>query len=246
MDRFLLASPEIRKYQLQLIAVVCLLIASKIRQCQAINPYDLSYMTDNSVEVEQILVTLLILCTIIDQSYTNHFCVWFDSIIVVQNWELLVLKRLQWDVSSILAIDYLDHILVNLPELVQNSYDRQHNGRSHHNHYTSSCLTVWPSQYCTANDITDHHHHHHNQRHHSHHNRQHQCMTSSNKRSMGDETEVSSAKRFKTVEHRQSSVTDIQQTIRRHASTLISLCSTGKLTLSFFFCSHICTHSSTN
>ncbi|KAI2807992.1 G1/S-specific cyclin-D1, partial [Blomia tropicalis] len=98
LDRFLLASPEIRKYQLQLIAVVSLLIASKIRQCQAINPYDLSYMTDNSVEVEQIL-----------------------------NWELLVLKRLQWDVSSILAIDYLDHILVNLPELVQNSYDRQHN-----------------------------------------------------------------------------------------------------------------------
>ena len=57
LDRFILTTPDIRKYQLQLVAVVCLLIASKLRQCDPLDLNDLSYMTDNSVTVTQILVS---------------------------------------------------------------------------------------------------------------------------------------------------------------------------------------------
>lgn len=61
LDRFLLATPELRKFQLQLVAVVCLLIASKLRQCESLDPKELSYMSDNSVTVTQILVNHSIL-----------------------------------------------------------------------------------------------------------------------------------------------------------------------------------------
>lgn len=37
-----------------------------------------------------------------------------------KGWELLVLKRLKWDVSSVVAIDYLDYLLVRLsPTLIK-------------------------------------------------------------------------------------------------------------------------------
>lgn len=57
LDRFLEKKPAIRKQQLQLVGVVCLLIASKIRQCKTISVDQLCYMTDNSVTSTEILVS---------------------------------------------------------------------------------------------------------------------------------------------------------------------------------------------
>ncbi|CAM5999836.1 unnamed protein product, partial [Sphagnum balticum] len=84
IDR-LMSCTKIRKCQLQLVGAVCLLIASKLRQCDALTPDVLSYFTDYSVTTQEIL-----------------------------GWELLVLARLKWDVSAVVATDFLNHLLVRL------------------------------------------------------------------------------------------------------------------------------------
>lgn len=65
VDRFLERRPTLRKYQLQLIGVVCLLIASKIRQCKTLSINELCYMTDHSVTPNEILVSCSLLRSII-------------------------------------------------------------------------------------------------------------------------------------------------------------------------------------
>ncbi|XP_054159568.1 G1/S-specific cyclin-D2-like [Oppia nitens] len=105
LDRFLV-STDIRKSQLQLVGVVCLLIASKLRQCQTLEPHVLSYFTDYSVTVEEIIA-----------------------------WELLILRRIQWDVSSVVATDYLDHLFIRLPTIVSNNNNTDNT--SSHNCYDS-------------------------------------------------------------------------------------------------------------
>jgi hypothetical protein len=57
LDRFLVCT-DVRKCQLQLVGVVCLLIASKLRQCKTLHPEVLSYFTDYSVTVQEIIVSL--------------------------------------------------------------------------------------------------------------------------------------------------------------------------------------------
>lgn len=57
VDRFLFASCNIRKGQLQLIGVVSLLIASKLRQSNPLDVHDLVYLTENSVMVKDTLVS---------------------------------------------------------------------------------------------------------------------------------------------------------------------------------------------
>ncbi|RWS17277.1 G1/S-specific cyclin-D2-like protein, partial [Dinothrombium tinctorium] len=84
VDRFL-SSTSIKKSQLQLLGAVCLLIASKLRQCQAIHSEDLVYYSDHSLSVAEIIT-----------------------------WELFVLSRLKWDISSVVATDFVDHLLLRL------------------------------------------------------------------------------------------------------------------------------------
>ncbi|RWS31097.1 G1/S-specific cyclin-D2-like protein [Leptotrombidium deliense] len=57
VDRFL-SSTNIRKTQLQLLGAVCLLIASKLRQCQAIHPQSLVFYSDYSLTMEEIIVSV--------------------------------------------------------------------------------------------------------------------------------------------------------------------------------------------
>ena len=56
LDRFIQSNPDIRRAQLQLLAVVCLSLASKIRDCNTLSLNDLSHMTEYSASVNEIQV----------------------------------------------------------------------------------------------------------------------------------------------------------------------------------------------
>ncbi|XP_065295100.1 G1/S-specific cyclin-D3-like isoform X1 [Dermacentor albipictus] len=88
LDRYLSVAVA-RKSQLQLLGCVCLLLASKLRQTRALAVDVLAYYTDHSVTVQEI-----------------------------QAWELQVLDRLNWDVASVVANDFVDHLvaMLSLPD----------------------------------------------------------------------------------------------------------------------------------
>jgi len=89
MDRFL-STCRIQKNHLQLLGAVCLFLASKFKETVAIPSEKLVMYTDFSVSLAQL-----------------------------KDWELGVLRKLQWDLSSITAIDYLDFVLPNLPSTME-------------------------------------------------------------------------------------------------------------------------------
>eukprot|EP00093_Oithona_nana_P008684 08684.XXX_301928_303163_1 [CDS] Oithona nana genome sequencing. len=84
LDRFL-CTCAIYKTQLQLLGAVCLLIASKIREPCPILGKNLILYSDFSINAEEI-----------------------------KNWELLVLEKMQWELSAITPMDYLDHVIPRL------------------------------------------------------------------------------------------------------------------------------------
>lgn len=87
MDRFL-SMVSIRKTQLQILATACLLLASKLRE----------------PNYKALPVELLVF-------YTDHSITKKDLI----RWELLVLSRLKWDVSTVTPLDFLELLLCRLP-----------------------------------------------------------------------------------------------------------------------------------
>merc|ERR1712049_54339 len=86
LDRFL-CTCAIYKTQLQLLGAVCLLIASKIREPCPILGKNLILYSDFSINAEEI-----------------------------KNWELLVLEKMQWELSAITPIDY--QFAYKLPSLL--------------------------------------------------------------------------------------------------------------------------------
>ncbi|KAF2351257.1 Cyclin N-terminal [Trinorchestia longiramus] len=84
MDRFL-NTVSVRKTQLQLLAAVCLLLSSKLRQSHFLSVDLLAYYTDNSITREEIT-----------------------------QWELLVVAKLGWDVNAVTAVDFVDSLLRQL------------------------------------------------------------------------------------------------------------------------------------
>jgi len=84
LDRFL-CHCCIQKSQLQLLGSVCILIGSKIREPCPIPGKTLITYTDYSITAEEL-----------------------------KEWELLVLYKLHWELSSITSLDYLDHALPRL------------------------------------------------------------------------------------------------------------------------------------
>ncbi|XP_037087224.1 G1/S-specific cyclin-D2-like [Pollicipes pollicipes] len=84
MDRFL-GQRRIARGQLQLLAAVCLLLASKIRQCRALSLQQLVYLTDYSVTEQQL-----------------------------KEFELALLHRLNWDLNSVTSFDFVEQLLVRL------------------------------------------------------------------------------------------------------------------------------------
>lgn len=87
MDRFLSLIP-IRKTHLQILATACLLLASKLREPNY-----------KALPVEMLVF------------YTDHSITKKDLI----RWELLVLSRLKWDVSTVTPLDFLELLLCRLP-----------------------------------------------------------------------------------------------------------------------------------
>lgn len=108
LDRYL-SRAAARKCQLQLLGCVCLLLASKMRQTRALAVDELAYLTDHSVTARQI-----------------------------QDWELRVLHRLDWDVASVVASDFVDHLvdMLCLPECADTV-------RRHANTFISLCATEY-------------------------------------------------------------------------------------------------------
>merc|ERR1712218_620947 len=84
LDRFL-SQTQIQRQQLQLLGAVCILIASKIREPCPIPGKSLIIYTDYSITAEEL-----------------------------KEWELLVLYQMQWELSAITPLDYLDHALPRL------------------------------------------------------------------------------------------------------------------------------------
>ena len=80
LDRFL-SSLSITKTQFQLLASVCILLASKFSQVVPITTEQLVIYTDNSVTVEEL-----------------------------KEWELFVLEILGWELYAATAHDFLDHL----------------------------------------------------------------------------------------------------------------------------------------
>ena len=116
LDRFLALSP-IHKSQLQLLGTACMFIASKLRETIALSADKLVIYTDNSITMDELL-----------------------------NWEVLVLNKLRWDVSSIVANDFLEYLFarLDLPECVEISLIRKH---SHT--YIALCCTDY--HFCRLN-----------------------------------------------------------------------------------------------
>ncbi|XP_053682625.1 G1/S-specific cyclin-D2 [Sabethes cyaneus] len=87
MDRFL-SLVRIKKTQLQILATACLLLASKLREpnYKALPVELLVFYTDNSISKHDLI-----------------------------GWELLVLSRLKWDVSTVTPLDFLELLLCRLP-----------------------------------------------------------------------------------------------------------------------------------
>ncbi|XP_031624692.1 G1/S-specific cyclin-D2 [Contarinia nasturtii] len=87
MDRFLALTP-VPRTQLQILAAACLLLASKLREPSVRGlPADLLvFYTDNSITRRELI-----------------------------QWELIVLNKLKWNISSVTPLDFLEHLLVRLP-----------------------------------------------------------------------------------------------------------------------------------
>ncbi|KAH7934126.1 hypothetical protein HPB49_021641 [Dermacentor silvarum] len=93
----------------ELLGCVCLLLASKLRQTRALAVDALVYYTDCSVTAQEI-----------------------------QAWELQVLNRLNWDVASVVANDFVDHLVAML-----GLADRGDTVRRHANTFISLCATEY-------------------------------------------------------------------------------------------------------
>lgn len=87
LDRFL-AVCNIRRSQLQLLGAVCLLVSYKVREHSSITAAKLIEFTDYNVSLDDLL-----------------------------EWEFLLLSKLDWDLSAVIAPDFVEHILQRLLKL---------------------------------------------------------------------------------------------------------------------------------
>ncbi|VDM69739.1 unnamed protein product, partial [Strongylus vulgaris] len=87
IDRFL-SLQNIFRQDIQVLAGVCLFIASKVKAPQPMNAARVAYYTADSVKVHDVL-----------------------------SWELLVLAHLNWEITSPTGFDFFDHLSARLPSL---------------------------------------------------------------------------------------------------------------------------------
>ncbi|XP_060531146.1 G1/S-specific cyclin-D2-like [Cylas formicarius] len=109
LDRFLCVC-RIKRQQLQLLGATCLLVASKLR-------------STNALPIE-------LLCAYTDYSVT------YDNI---QSWELLLLSKLQYNLSAVTGFDYIDQVIERC------SWGDQSNLLRRHSHTLVSICYTEPS-----------------------------------------------------------------------------------------------------
>ncbi|XP_070139150.1 G1/S-specific cyclin-D2 [Drosophila bipectinata] len=95
LDRFL-STKSVRKAHLQILAAACLLLASKLREpsCRALSVDLLVIYTDNSIFKDDLI-----------------------------KWELCVISRLGWDLSSVTPLDFVEQLIIRLPLIKKNIRD---------------------------------------------------------------------------------------------------------------------------
>lgn len=109
LDRFL-AVQRIKRSQFQLLGAACMFLASKLKDTIPLTAEKLIIYTDNSITLEQLL----------------HF-------------ELIVLRKLKWDLSAITPHDFLEQILHRLPI----SKERGQRLRKHAQTFIALCATEY-------------------------------------------------------------------------------------------------------
>jgi len=85
VDRFLGICSTIARSQLQLLGAVCLMVAWKVREHEPLPAQKLVEYSDNTLTLDDIM-----------------------------EWEVLLLSKLEWDVCSIIAFDFVEHIIQRL------------------------------------------------------------------------------------------------------------------------------------
>ncbi|XP_067945594.1 G1/S-specific cyclin-D2-like [Watersipora subatra] len=85
LDRVLAITTSLEKRHLQLLATACMFIASKLKETFPLTAEKLVLYTDRSINHRQLV-----------------------------DWELLVLSKLKFDVSSVIALDFLDLLIEKL------------------------------------------------------------------------------------------------------------------------------------
>ncbi|OXB71606.1 UNVERIFIED_CONTAM: hypothetical protein H355_006141 [Colinus virginianus] len=103
VDRYLSSVP-VRKNHLQLLGAVCMLLASKLRETMPLTVEKLCIYTDNSITPQQLLTDRLV-------CWTSPSAIGAG---MPKDWEILVLEKLKWDLVSVIANDFLAHILHHL------------------------------------------------------------------------------------------------------------------------------------
>ncbi|XP_046394045.1 G1/S-specific cyclin-D2-like [Ischnura elegans] len=121
LDRFL-CECQISRSQLQMVAGVCLLLASKTRQCHPLSVELICHYTDYSVTPDEL-----------------------------RHWEILVLSKLQWNATGITGFDFVEHILTRVSWADSNPLIRRHAHTLVSLCYTDpDFIRVYPSVVATA------------------------------------------------------------------------------------------------
>ncbi|NXJ00763.1 CCND2 protein, partial [Psophia crepitans] len=100
LDRFLAVVPT-RKCHLQLLGAVCMFLASKLKETIPLTAEKLCIYTDNSIKPQELLA--------------YGFSSLLPSLSPLQEWELVVLGKLKWNLAAVTPHDFIEHILRKLP-----------------------------------------------------------------------------------------------------------------------------------
>ncbi|KAM7367219.1 hypothetical protein PAMP_015136 [Pampus punctatissimus] len=134
LDRFLAVMPT-RKSYLQLLGAVCMFLASKLKDNRPLSAEKLCMYTDNSITPRELLDAqrrqrepVKYVTALPCNEHTTAGCsagreksecrgggVGCVGAAVQEDWELVVLGKLKWNMASVIPNDFIEHIMRRLP-----------------------------------------------------------------------------------------------------------------------------------